>query len=131
MRYDENGGAKAQRFAVVVPVAELTGDHTVVVVVSVGGQTVAIDENIPAIGDRAAPNTSLTYRGPDEPEIPEKFPGDVNGDGIITTKDLLKLKKYIVGDYGDEDINVLNADINEDGKINSRDARELRLLIVS
>ncbi|MBQ7715840.1 MAG: hypothetical protein IJT70_08250 [Clostridia bacterium] len=57
--------------------------------------------------------------------------GDVNGDGVITSKDTRALKQYLVGILGDEDIVLANADVNQDGDITAKDARALKTLLVS
>ncbi|MBQ7715636.1 MAG: CotH kinase family protein [Clostridia bacterium] len=60
------------------------------------------------------------------------IPGDVNGDGEVTAKDILALKKYLVG--LDDDTNVViekNADLNGDGDITSRDSRAIKQLLVA
>ncbi|MBQ7714429.1 MAG: hypothetical protein IJT70_01015 [Clostridia bacterium] len=64
------------------------------------------------------------------PDIPVLL-GDVNGDGVVTSKDSRALKQYLVGALGDNDINMANADVNEDGDITSKDARALKALLVS
>lgn len=58
--------------------------------------------------------------------------GDVNGDGAINAKDLLKIEKYII----DKNKNPLGtnefkaADINNDGQVNSKDALKVERYIV-
>ena len=61
--------------------------------------------------------------------MPAIEPGDANGDGKVTAKDVSLLKKYIAGIVNDDEVNFLNADINGDGKINSRDLAELKKII--
>ena len=53
-----------------------------------------------------------------EPEKPVIY-GDVNDDGVFDIGDVLRLAKYI-GGY-DVTINLENADVNEDGKVNGTD----------
>ncbi|MBQ7715448.1 MAG: CotH kinase family protein [Clostridia bacterium] len=138
VRYNQNGGPNAHRFAVEVPVSGLQGDHNICVVVRVGGYVVRIDENIPKCETQAKPNTSLTFRGPAapeeppvEPDEPEVLLGDIDGDSLITSKDVNTLKKYLVGIYSDEDINMVNADVNGDGDITTKDMRSLKALLAS
>ena len=52
-------------------------------------------------------------------EQPTHIPGDVNGDGSVTTKDFVVLMKYLAG----EDVYVVeNAlDVNGDGKVSTKD----------
>ena len=57
------------------------------------------------------------------------YQGDVNGDGLINSRDLALIKKIIAGSltYG---INAeKNADVNRDGKINSKDIVLLKKII--
>ncbi|MBQ2391565.1 MAG: carbohydrate-binding domain-containing protein [Clostridia bacterium] len=54
--------------------------------------------------------------------------GDVNSDSSINGKDVLALRKYIVG--LDSNINELSADVNSDGNINGKDVLMLRKYIV-
>ncbi len=63
--------------------------------------------------------------------VPEIIPGDVNGDGLVNSKDSKALKQYFVGILSDEDINLANADVNGDGGIDSKDVRALKQLFVS
>ena len=51
--------------------------------------------------------------------------GDVDGDGIITTKDALMITNAINGDLIMTDSEFKRADLNGDGEINTRDARTL------
>ena len=54
--------------------------------------------------------------------------GDVNSDGSINGKDVLALRKYIVG--LDSNIDEASADVNSDGNINGKDVLMLRKYIV-
>lgn len=54
--------------------------------------------------------------------------GDVNDDGKINGKDVLLLRKYIVGLV--DEIKTESADVNADGKINGKDVLLLRKYIV-
>ena len=54
--------------------------------------------------------------------------GDVNDDGKINGKDVLQLRKYIVGLT--KDITEDAADVTADGKINGKDVLQLRKYIV-
>ena len=65
----------------------------------------------------------------DTKPIEEKFMlGDVNDDGKINGKDVLQLRKYIVGLT--KDITEDAADVTADGKINGKDVLQLRKYIV-
>ena len=52
--------------------------------------------------------------------------GDINGDGVIDSRDSLRILKYQVGKYKLDSDEKLAADINDDGVIDSRDS--LRIL---
>ena len=57
-------------------------------------------------------------------------PGDINGDGMLTSIDITLLRRYIVGGYGVEDKVVEAAlDINRDGTLTSTDVTMLRRYI--
>ena len=53
----------------------------------------------------------------------ERVPGDVDGDGVRSARDLLRMAKY-VGGYSVE-INAANADVNADGLVDARDLLRL------
>lgn len=53
------------------------------------------------------------------------IPGDVNGDGVINTKDIVFLRRHLAGGY-DSSINEAAADVNDDGKLNSKDVVLIR-----
>lgn len=58
------------------------------------------------------------------PEIPEIYPGDVNGDGDISIKDVSALIDYLLS--GDpEGISMANADVSQDGDITIKDVAAL------
>ena len=52
--------------------------------------------------------------------------GDVDGDGSVTMRDLIYIRRYLAGWEMPEDINIRNADINGDGKVNEADVVLLR-----
>ncbi len=54
------------------------------------------------------------------------LPGDINGDGLVNSLDLIRLKKYIADDAT---VIVGNGDVNGDGKINSLDLIRLKKYI--
>lgn len=62
--------------------------------------------------------------------VPEKpvLLGDINDDGNVTIEDYIKLQKYILDST--IKINAANADMNEDGKINSIDLQSLRKMLL-
>lgn len=68
-----------------------------------------------------------TYTEP-VPVLPPKI-GDVNGDGVLTVKDLQQLKKYYAGTVTADDIVDINSDIDGDGVIGVKDIKALKFLI--
>ena len=57
------------------------------------------------------------------------LPGDVNGDETTNVFDLAKLRKYVIDD--NIDINVESADLNNDGQINIFDLAALRKMLLA
>ena len=55
--------------------------------------------------------------------------GDVDGDGVVTLKDISALKAYIAGIAGLSEINQFNSDVDLDGAIGLRDISALKALI--
>lgn len=60
--------------------------------------------------------------------LPETVSGDVNDDGIVSAADFLKLVQYIINP--EKRISLKTSDMNGDGKINSADAVELKILFL-
>ena len=58
-----------------------------------------------------------------EYEVVEKVCGDVNGDGKVNNKDLVRLMKYLSNWIVDVDTKAL--DINGDGSVNNKDLTRL------
>ncbi|MBE6563634.1 MAG: hypothetical protein E7660_07880, partial [Ruminococcaceae bacterium] len=65
----------------------------------------------------------------DETEIPTIMRGDVNGDGEVTAKDSIAIKKYIKGIT--DDISFYNADMNGDDEISAKDSNLLKKYLSS
>ena len=57
--------------------------------------------------------------------LTERNPGDSDGDGLLTLKDVAVIKRYLVGGWDDQ-INVQNADVNNDGDVNLLDVAILK-----
>ncbi|MBQ7475731.1 MAG: dockerin type I repeat-containing protein, partial [Clostridia bacterium] len=53
----------------------------------------------------------------------DHVPADINGDGKVTSKDLIRFVKYLSG--VDVEVNEKALDVNGDGKINSKDLTRL------
>ncbi|MBR0303950.1 MAG: leucine-rich repeat protein, partial [Clostridia bacterium] len=75
-----------------------------------------IDEN--TIGFSIDADGDGTYETPLGGEDPVVTPGDANGDGKITNKDLSLLKRIVAGTLAEGEYFVMNADVNGDGKLN-------------
>lgn len=56
--------------------------------------------------------------------VVEGIPGDINGDKIVNSKDLIRLRKYFTG--WNVDVDILACDCNGDGSVNSKDLIRLR-----
>ncbi len=54
-------------------------------------------------------------------------PGDTNGDGKVTSKDSIQIKKYLVGMT--QNIDLAGADANGDGKVNAKDSLRIKAII--
>lgn len=62
---------------------------------------------------------------------PVFMPGDVDGDGSVSTKDSRLLKKYLLSLAGEDDIVFSNSDINGDGYIGTKDSKLLKKLLLA
>ena len=51
--------------------------------------------------------------------------GDVNGDGVVDNKDLVRLRKYLA-DPDTTEIVFANADVNLDGEVDNKDLVRMR-----
>lgn len=54
------------------------------------------------------------------------IPGDINGDGIVNTKDITTLRRYNSGGYSDLNVVEEALDVNKDGIVNTKDITTLR-----
>ena len=68
----------------------------------------------------------------DEPVNPpvKIVPVDVNGDGIVTSVDIMFIKRAIVGKIGLDETQRAAADVNSDGKINAGDLLMIKRAIL-
>ena len=55
---------------------------------------------------------------------PSHTPGDINGDGKVNNKDVIRLQKYLKGD--DVEVNEAALDVNGDGTVNNKDLTRLQ-----
>ena len=69
----------------------------------------------------------VTYDSFDHPALL----GDVNGDGYIDMKDIARIKKYIAGSIGINEIDRNCSDVNGDGDIDMLDLAALKKIIAS
>ena len=67
--------------------------------------------------------TTLAYDILNLPSSSEKFYGDINGDGVVNSRDLTLLQRYILEiiDVFPYSKGLENADVNDDGLVNSID----------
>jgi len=61
-------------------------------------------------------------------EEPSNKPGDANGDGETDVKDVIAIRRFIIGSYV-VDINEEMADVNKDGEVNVKDVIMIRRYI--
>ena len=62
-------------------------------------------------------------------ELPEYVPGDFNGDGNVTLKDVLLARKAVAGVYTASDDEVTRGDLNGDGDITLKDVLIMRKMV--
>ena len=62
-------------------------------------------------------------------EISKVLPGDVDGDGVISMKDVLALRKVLAGEAVLPEGSEENADVNKDGAVNMKDVLTLRKIL--
>lgn len=56
--------------------------------------------------------------------------GDVSGDGLITAIDVIRIAKYVIGDYSFSATQLAAADVTGDGKVNAADVIRLARYLV-
>lgn len=66
---------------------------------------------------------SVLTRYPEEKALPGAVPGDVNADGTVDGRDVLRLSRFIVGQ--EVEVSAWAADVNGDGKVDGRDLLRL------
>lgn len=84
------------------------------------GAVITVPEQLPALGHRYVNGYCETCG-----EKCPYTPGDINADGKIDTRDLVRLMKYISG----ADVELQGGDVNGDGKIDTRDLVRLMKMI--
>ena len=57
--------------------------------------------------------------------------GDLNKDGKLNLKDLVKMRKYLLDGNNLDENEMLSADCNFDGKINLKDLVKIRLMLLN
>lgn len=85
------------------------------------------EEDIQALLGEEAPIAAL------DDEIPvelEYISGDINGDGMIDSFDLVVLKEFVSGSVGFNDVQLAAADVYADGVIDAQDIRILTSFIL-
>ena len=70
------------------------------------------------------PFTTQTKDVEDIPKLTGRVPGDVNGDGQVTVKDVTLLKQFLA--KWKVEINKSNADVNGDGEVTVKDVTLLK-----
>ena len=61
--------------------------------------------------------------------VADYIPGDINGDGVITTKDVTSLRRKIAGGYNNNEVVEAALDVNGDGAVTTKDVTTLRRFI--
>ena len=62
---------------------------------------------------------------------PVTLPGDADGDGEVSVKDLKLFKKYLIGTVDLSEIVFRNADVNSDGDITITDSKAVKALLIN
>ena len=75
-----------------------------------------------AVGNTNSDDTKLSL----DAEEPGFLTGDVDGDGLVVSKDAVMIQKYLAGIIDFYDVQKSAADTNGDGKINIFDATRIQ-----
>ena len=75
-----------------------------------------------AVGNTNSDDTKLSL----DAEEPGFLTGDVDGDGLVVSKDAVMIQKYLAGIIDFDDVQKSAADTNGDGKINIFDATRIQ-----
>ncbi len=112
-----------------------------IILISYPGDTFRLREDLPKDEDGFYPDETVNVRAHNgkvtlsvKPEPKIKY-GDVNGNGIINTSDLLMLRRYMSGYYANSSASSIDiskgADVDGNGKINTTDLLMLRRYLAS
>lgn len=63
------------------------------------------------------------------PEEEAVYLGNSNADNYIDIKDVTLIQKYVAGYINDDEIDLVAADVNEDGEVTVEDARDIQQYI--
>lgn len=80
--------------------------------------------------DTSDPDITTTTASESSTEVEEGLKGDVNGDGKISSIDIVMMKQYMLEQIDISEINSANADINGDGSIKAIDLVQLKQLFL-
>ena len=74
------------------------------------------------VSSSAAAHEAVSEAETEVYDIPSSF-GDINGDGVVNTKDTTRLMRYLAG--WDVEVNEAALDVNGDGVVNTKDTTRL------
>lgn len=94
--------------------------------------TVSTSETSGSTETDVTSDTSDTSADTSDTDVQEEIlAGDTNGDGKVTSVDLVLMKQYVIEVVDESKINFANSDMNSDGKITSIDLIQLKNLLLS
>ena len=77
-----------------------------------------------AAGQGTAMTSETTFDESTEIYAHWRLPGDINGDGVVSNKDVTRLQKYLKGD--EVEVMTFNLDTNGDGSVSNKDLTRLQ-----